>query len=343
MKSILLALAILASTFLEAQTYLTQVKPEGIKEWGYMNEKGEMVIDALFRKCYQFSEDGRAAIFIDKKLILLSSDGSQQPASNSSLSLGQGKTFFDGLMAVKNKERKMGFINTSGEIAIEMKYDQVTKFQGGYALGKRTEIAYVINTKGEEVQAQFQGAQDVKPFQDGLSPVRDASDKWGFINTKGELEIQPSFSGVGYFSNGLAWARAENGAIGYINKAGEWAVQPQFTVGKEFDPVSGMARVKMDDKWMYTDSAGTLMTMSDSDKWENFSDGLARGRKNGVFGFYDKEGKWAISPLFESARDFKNGYAAVKLNGKWGFINKTGEIVILCNYAAVKDMEKAIK
>lgn len=343
MKSIIIALALLISPFLSAQTYRTQVKPEGKKEWGYMNEKGEMVIAPMYRKCFEFTEDGRAAIIMDKQLILLSADGSQQPASDPALLLGQGKAFFDGLMAVKNRDRKMGYIDTSGKVAIDLKYDEATKFHGGYALVKREGVTFIINTSGEEVQTKHQGTQDLKPFKNGLSPVRDAADKWGYINTKGELAIPVKFSSVGYFSNGLAWARHENGSIGYINTSGEWAIQPQFTVGKEFDPVSGMARVKMDDKWMYTDASGTLMTMTDSDKWENFSDGLAIGRKNDLIGFFDKDGNWAVSPLFEGARAFKNGYAAVRLNGKWGFIDKTGEVVILCSYAAVKDMEIASK
>jgi hypothetical protein len=344
MKKIpLLAALIAITTFLHAQTYLTQVKPMDKKEWGYMNEKGEIVIQPLYRKCYEFTQDGRAAVIMDKKLILLSPDGKQQPTADASLAMDQGKGFYDGLMAVKNKEGKRGFINTNGEIAIDLKYDDVTMFHGGYALAKKGGVTYVINTSGDEVQTKHQGTEDLKPFQNGLSPVRDAANKWGYINTKGELAIPVNFSSVGYFSNGLAWARHENGSIGYINTAGEWAIQPQFTVGKEFDPVSGMARVKIEDKWMYTDAAGTLMTMTDSDKWENFSDGLAMGRKNDLIGFFDKEGKWVISPSFEAARDFKNGYAAVRLNGKWGFIDNTGEVVVPCNYAGVKDMELASK
>ena len=73
--------------------------------------------------------------------------------------------------------------------------------------------------------------------------------------------------------------------------------------------------------------------------WEDFSNGLAMGKKDGLFGYFNDKGEWAIQPQFEGGRDFKNGYAAVKKGSKWGIIDKTGSWVIKPEYDGIKDME----
>jgi len=48
-KTILtLALGLLVSATAISQTYITHVKPMGKKEWGFINTKGEWVIEAKY-------------------------------------------------------------------------------------------------------------------------------------------------------------------------------------------------------------------------------------------------------------------------------------------------------
>lgn len=55
-----------------------------------------------------------------------------------------------------------------------------------------------------------------------------------------------------------------------------------------------------------------------------FTDGLARIRQNGKYGFIDNTGKLIITPKYESAEAFAEGFAAVMLNGKVFYIDKKG-------------------
>ena len=59
-----------------------------------------------------------------------------------------------------------------------------------------------------------------------------------------------------------------------------------------------------------------------------FSEGLARVKINGKYGFIDKTGTVVIPAKFDGAWDFSEGLASVKINGKWGFIDKTDTMVI---------------
>jgi hypothetical protein len=76
----------------------------------------------------------------------------------------------------------------------------------------------------------------------------------------------------------------------------------------------------------------------DTERWGDFSNGLALGRKSNGFGFFDNEGKWVIPPALEGAREFKNGYAAVRKDHLWGIIDKTGHWIIPPIFGAVKDV-----
>jgi hypothetical protein len=51
-------------------------------------------------------------------------------------------------------------------------------------------------------------------------------------------------------------------------------------------------------------------------------------KRNGLWGFVDRDGFEQIAPRFEEARSFSHGLAGVMINGEWSFINKEGNVVI---------------
>ena len=63
-------------------------------------------------------------------------------------------------------------------------------------------------------------------------------------------------------------------------------------------------------------------------------------KKDGKWGFIDKDGKVIIEPQYAEAHSFSNGYAAVKKDGKWGFIDKSGKLVIEAEFSDVRDFNE---
>jgi hypothetical protein len=328
-----------------SQTYITQVKPADSKNWGYANEKGELVIPAQFSKCYKFSPEGLAVIYDSKErqYYFINTKGEKLQTEISSFKLKDGfgfdvEGFKDGLVMIKQGD-KWGYLNAKGKLAIPTKYDEATDFNDGFAYGKSGDKFVVLNTKGEEFAVTDAGVTDMKGFSEGLAPYKSKDKKFGFIGSDGKTAIPAQFESVGYFSNGLAWAKSMDGKLGYINPKGEWVIKPQFSAGKEFDKQSGLARIKNGDKWCYVNKAGDIKYVDDTKVWGDFSEGLSDGEKNDKKGFYDATGKWVIEPQFEGTRDFKNGFAAAKQDDKWGIINKQGKWVIKPTFDGIKDLE----
>lgn len=72
------------------------------------------------------------------------------------------------------------------------------------------------------------------------------------------------------------------------------------------------------------------------DEANEFAEGLAGVKIDGLYGFIDKSGELVIPANYENINGaFQEGLAAVMLNGKWGFIDKTGYMVIPAKYDSI--------
>jgi hypothetical protein len=111
-----------------------------------------------------------------------------------------------------------------------------------------------IDSKGKIViQPQFDEADE---FSEGLAPIR-IGDKWGYIDPTGRIVIKPQYGRVGEFSEGLAGVSVAGGKEGYMDRAQRIVIQPQFD--KTWPFVGGLARVKIGDKMGYIDKKGNYV------------------------------------------------------------------------------------
>lgn len=78
------------------------------------------------------------------------------------------------------------------------------------------------------------------------------------------------------------------------------------------------------------------------DEANSFSEGLAGVKKNGLYGFINKEGEVVIDFQFEFILDFSEGLAAVVKRGDYGFINKKGELIIDYQYDGAENFSEGL-
>ena len=340
----LLAFSLFAAQYINAQTYVAMVKPDGSKEWGYVNLDGEYAIEPQYRRCIPFSENGLALVQNPKnkeyQFINLSGETLNTEVTDfkPKSSFGFGVIGFTNGMAPITKDKKWGYLDQAGKLKIPLKYDAVSPFDNGYAVVRLGETFMVIDREGKEVTPPAP-VYKIKDMKSGMAPFYTTEKKEGFVNSKGEIAIEAKFDGVGYFHGDLAWARTSDGNVGYINKTGQWVIKPQFEAVKDFPAGEKLARVKKDGVWTYVNRSGEIVKLP-LDQISDFSEGLAYGRKGDLVGFYDTNGAWVIQPQYEAVRDFKNGYAAARKGDLWGVIDKTGEWVIQPKFDEIRDMEK---
>lgn len=108
---------------------------------GYIDERGNKVIDDIFDFCYDFKENfGRVKTdkgfgFINKKGKFINT-----------VFFDDARDFSNGMAAVM-KNKKWGFINKTGQVAVPCTYDEVEEFKNDFAIGSM--IDNTIKESGE--------------------------------------------------------------------------------------------------------------------------------------------------------------------------------------------------
>ena len=107
------------------------------------------------------------------------------------------------------------------EMTIPCVYDKVNSFQEGLASVKNDDKWGFVDTSGQiRIPCVYDEAGG---FHEGLASVK-IGDKWGFIDTMGQIVIPCEYKIVGYFSRGYA-----------IVSSFEEGRQEELSVVKDFD------------------------------------------------------------------------------------------------------------
>jgi WG containing repeat len=105
------------------------------------------------------------------------------------------------------------------------------------------------------------------------------------------------------------------------------------------DPGFGQAlplfKITQSDKVGFINEKGKVIINPVFLNGNDFSEGLAAVRTDGLYGFIDKTGTFVIKPSYDFATNFVNGLAVVYKDGEPLFIDKTGEIVLPRTYSSL--------
>ena len=233
-------------------------------QWGFIDRTGQMVIAARFGKLEGVSEeaydfhDGLAMIqsggltgFIDKK-------GNTVIRAH----FQYAYPFNEGLACASEGREKWGYIDTTGAWAIAPKFESASLFSAGFGpvsldgtcgyVDKTGELKVIPNFKRTKKDCAVAWGS----FDDGLSRWM-IGDKYGFINTRGEVVIKPEYDLTFNFSEGLAFVE-KDGKYGFVDQTGKMVVEPQFYFAKDFR--NGLAKVGFaPQSWGYIDKSGHLV------------------------------------------------------------------------------------
>ena len=102
---------------------------------------------------------------------------------------------------------------------------------------------------------------------------------------------------------------------GFIDTSGQMVIEPKYRSVQSFQ--EGLAAVLGDDRqWSYIDRTGKVAIPFRYDSVDGFSDGLACVERERLYGFINRDGATVIPIQFTSGGQFQDGLASVRIGGK---------------------------
>lgn len=343
-KSILSFMSVvLLSGVTIAQTVLAPFNPnKDAKKWGFVNQKGEVVIEPTYDEVLEFSPEGLTLVRKGDAWSIINQANEEITTELKGFSpvsiFGFGKRGFSNGFIVVGHAKLLGVIDAKGKTIHQFKYNSITDFENGVATAKIGKEFFILKADGTSISVP--DVIDLDSFKNGLAPFRAKNKLFGYIDATGKEVIAATYQGVGYFSNGLAWVKNTDGKVGFIDLTGKTAIEAKFLAAKEFDNAVGVARVKLGEEWMYLRKNGETFMANGATGLGDFSDGLAYAKMGEKVGFVNDKGEWVIEAKYDKVRDFQYGFAAVLVGEKWGVINKKGEFVCEPKFDDIKNFSK---
>lgn len=230
----------------------------------------------------------------------------------------------------------------------KISYDEVSPIEGGYLKYQDGKWGLCDPMGNAITPAIYTGISDIiyPMVSDGMVAVAqeiNGEELWGFVDTNGNVVVQPQYVEVGDFSDGLAMVSkrgpdiVENNELmgpitrqtykyGFIDKA-----------GKEVIPL-------IYDSVSYTDVHSGDSFLGFMTRRYGFSEGLVSVEKDGKWGVIDTSGNTVIpfTDKYGSIGSFHDGLACVSVYDKYwipkyGYIDKTGKLIIPVNYDLAED------
>lgn len=251
--------------------------------YGLLNPDGNLSIRAVNDWIGSPSDDGLLPVFRDGKFYFADTNGNKKEVPMDDQNVEELGNLGGGVAPAKING-KYGYVNSRFEPQSEFEWDGATAMQDGFAAVRRGEKWAVVNSSFELVTDYVY--EDVKTDENGFFAVsgrafvKDANGfrmingsgesigegvyedavlfasgepaavkkngLWGFVNTDGEMVIEPQYRNAGAFSEGLAPVETENG-WGYITLENEMVIGPQFSGAKNFH--KGLAPVEEESSW----------------------------------------------------------------------------------------------
>ena len=314
--------------------HLIPVRSDG--KWGYFSTAARKLVLPLQYDSAEAFHDGRAWVSDGRQFGCIDTQGNLTPVQkfDSVGPFGNGFAPFNQGSIQKFSAHdneyyqtggKWGFVNTAGAIAVPAQYDGVVGFSEGLAFLQNDEpgVGPWMDTRSRCVDAAFKTLFEIElsvlyGFSEGRTVVHRRLEKFHWIDRNGR-EIGKPYDICWSFTEGLAGALINSGYRHvFVDLDGKEVLQAP-------ENLNGIGAFREGLCWGLTGQP------------RDFGNGRWYGANSGPVGFFDRSGKWAIKPAFESARDFHDGRAAVSLHGKWGFINTSGRIVVPLQWDKVRD------
>lgn len=331
--------------------------------WGFIDQKGEVVISPTFLRASEFSEglaavsiennDGRSAYgFIDTKGEFVIGPGPPPNYRWPDTSVGMPSysygSFADGRAKfwVGDITGRGGYIDKTGKLVIDVQFRFMHDFSEGLASVDFQGRRCIFDLYGEVV-LRLPNEYGARGFVEGRSVVEfvDADGRWrrGFIDRYGKEIVPPEYGGANDFSDGLAvvWRAIDKSRYryGFVGLDGKIRLPLEFDFAESFG--DGRAFAVKDGRTLLIDREGqTLRELAfDSSEYRisQFREGLASiyrfderdpfDDQHRAAGVIDVDGAIVVPLIYDLVESFRDGLALVRKGDLTAYIDRKGNVV----------------
>jgi len=296
-----------AEAFTEGRGLVTSYKGGHTFLHGYIDTSGKVVVPVTFAGARLFSE-GLAAVLVDGKWGYIDRDGKMVIPPR----FAEADPFRGGRAVVRTSAdygKNAGLIDRSGKFVVEPKYEQISSVSESFWSIGGIDPAYhgdseeppllvrLVDAEGRPISKRIYNS--IGAVVDGLMSVC-LNSRCGFMDTSGKIVIAMKYKSVEDFQEGLAAVTSDGDHYGFIDRTGKLVLSERYeSLGphkEHFGPGP-------------------------------FVNGLAPAGCKGHWGFIDKNGSWAIPPIYALAQSFDNGFAPVEIKTGTAHLRPDGSAI----------------
>ena len=286
-------------------------KPEIGPKYGYIDTTGKIVIAPKYRYGFDFSEGLAWVDDIDGPSGFIDHDGKMRLQAPGGFYC---REFRDGLALAQPYLPSGAAMIAPVPPGFERRAEEPRR------------VGFIDKTGNWAIEPKFESAWD---FSEGLAAVL-VEKEWGFIDKTGALVIPARFDGPGVFSGGIAAVTSE-GKTSFIGRDGRRAIAAQYDEAQGFH--EGLAAVRVEGKWGFINTNGDTVIAPRFGNVASFFGGRAGFKQDGKWGYIDKTGAIVVAPLYPEVHFFTGELAMVTFNPRQGdargrgYIDKSGDVV----------------
>jgi len=213
--------------FREGLAKVSVVQDDNTLRYGFINKKGEFVIEPKYTDAKNFS-DGLAAVEMDGETVYIDTEGNVI-INNQAWSTQE--SFRSGYAVVTLKDAdsdaQSGIIDTKGNYVVNPQFMEMANDTDCFMfVNSERKIGWCDRTGKIDINPQFDFSF---PFVDNDFAAVRIGDVWGFIDRKGKIVINPQYDVALPFINNKVAPVQSGGKWGLIDKDGKYVVNPQFS------------------------------------------------------------------------------------------------------------------
>lgn len=261
----------------------------------------------------------------------------------------QAYPFIDNLALVQVKDDnewhyyKYGLINNLGEIVVDIIYTEISPFQNGYSIVKRSNKYEIVDSVGVVITKHLY--DEIKRAGNNHFIVNKGN-KWGSINSSGEETIPIKYFEINYDSNldGLIVYKRDR-LVSYFSIEGKQLTPFKYNWISSFEGEQYLVAKDTTDMYSILDKSGCEKLSRRDIQFRTLKEDMISVYSNNKEGYMNMDGEIVLIHDYNSlitggyslaeggysiSQGFQNGFVDIKdpKTNKWGFYNKEGKLDI---------------